>query len=116
MKKMTSRKIGEILVEIANLKNEDLQKALVDQEEINQRIGEILVSRDLITEDQLYRALGIQFELPWIEEIVFNLVKKSPTLNISLGGVINKNFHYSFISYLYYKATIIFRKGIKCIN
>lgn len=64
------KKLGEILVELAHLRNEDLQEALKDQENINKRLGDILIDRELISDEQLYHALAIQFGIPWHEKVI----------------------------------------------
>jgi len=71
MRASPNKKLGEILINFANLKNEDLQKALEDQSSINMRIGEILLDRDLISQEQLYHALSIQFDIPWYNKVIF---------------------------------------------
>jgi len=64
------KKIGQILIEIADLKDEDLQEALKDQEEVSSKIGEILMNKDLISKDELNEALAIQFGFPWVPQII----------------------------------------------
>ncbi|WP_239984763.1 glycosyltransferase family 2 protein [Sporolactobacillus pectinivorans] len=52
--------LGEQLVQSGDLRREELQKALRYQEKIGGDIGEILLSMNLITQNQLYGALAVQ--------------------------------------------------------
>jgi len=62
---MGRRRIGEILMEICTLSEEDLNRALETQKEKGGRIGEILIQQKAIIENDLLRALSIQFDLPF---------------------------------------------------
>ncbi|MDY6880464.1 MAG: type II secretion system ATPase GspE [Thermodesulfobacteriota bacterium] len=64
-KEMDHRRIGEILMEISNLSQEELDRALETQKEKGGRIGEILIQQKAIIENDLLRALSIQFNLPF---------------------------------------------------
>ena len=60
-----SKPLGQILVEITDLKEDQLQSAL-DQNsksDIPLKIGAYLLQRKMVTEDQLLRALCIQLSL-----------------------------------------------------
>lgn len=61
--------LGEILVAEAGLAREALQKALLRQEEEGGLIGEILLRMQAITEVDLARALSLQYEEPFVEEL-----------------------------------------------
>jgi general secretion pathway protein E len=58
------RLLGEILSEICDLPENQLQRALEVQEQKRGRLGEILIRRKVITEADLLRALGVQWDLP----------------------------------------------------
>jgi len=60
---MKHRLIGEIIKEICSLSEETLAEALEMQKEKGGRIGEILIQKEIITEADLLKALGIQFGL-----------------------------------------------------
>jgi len=81
--------IGQILLEITSLTPEQLDEALRVQQERGGRIGEILQSMKLISENDLYEALSRQFGIPFyadlsdisvdlelIKEIPINFCKK----------------------------------------
>ena len=75
--------LGEILKVTANLSEEKLQEALTVQAEKGGRIGEILVSQKVVTEDDVARALGAQLDLPYLarifpDEVDADLVKQVP--------------------------------------
>ena len=61
---MNHRLIGEILKETCGLSEEALSEALQIQEDKGRRVGEILIRQKAISEADLLRALGIQFDLP----------------------------------------------------
>jgi general secretion pathway protein E len=82
---LCGRLIGEILRETAGLAAERLEEALAAQrgEEAGVRLGEILVRRRAVTEEQVLRALALQLDLPYVERIdpaaiAQDLVKKVP--------------------------------------
>jgi len=60
---MKHKLIGEIIKEICSLSEETLAEALEMQKEKGGRIGEILIQKEIITEADLLKALGIQFGL-----------------------------------------------------
>ncbi|MDF1562214.1 MAG: type II secretion system ATPase GspE [Deltaproteobacteria bacterium] len=61
--------LGEILVALCGLSPVKVEEALALQAEKGGRIGEILVAMEAITNDDLYRALSAQFDLPLMEGI-----------------------------------------------
>ncbi len=65
------RRIGEILVDIANIPLERLEEALVLQkgEHAGATVGEILVRMRLVSEALVLRALALQLDLPYLETI-----------------------------------------------
>jgi len=75
---MTRRLIGEILVS-----NEACTQAQVDEcvelwkaEGNARRLGEILIERGYITEDDLFEALGLQLGVPFVREIDEEIIDK----------------------------------------
>jgi len=75
---MTRRLIGEILVS-----NEACTQAQVDEcvellksQGNSRRLGEILIERGYITEDDLLEALGLQLGVPFVREIQEDIVDK----------------------------------------
>ncbi|RJR17061.1 MAG: type II secretion system protein GspE [Desulfobacteraceae bacterium] len=63
------RKIGEILRNVCGVSEEALAQALKVQESKGGRIGEILLKRKAITEVDLLKALGVQFNIPVLLQI-----------------------------------------------
>ena len=53
-------KLGEILVNENIITEEQLQQALVEQKQKNDKLGNILVSNGTITEDDLVKAFSLQ--------------------------------------------------------
>jgi general secretion pathway protein E len=63
------RLIGEILTEISQLSVDVLSESLELQKEKSGKIGEILIERKALAESDLLKALGIQFGLPFLDEL-----------------------------------------------
>ena len=75
--------IGEILKNITSLTDEELKEGLEIQKEKGGKIGEILVKSKYIKESDLFRALSIQLDIPFLnnlseEEIHKDLVAPIP--------------------------------------
>ncbi len=62
---MPHRLIGEILTEHCGLPADVLTAALKAQEEKGGRIGEILIDRKAVSEADVLKGLGVQFDLPF---------------------------------------------------
>ncbi|MFT7517276.1 MAG: hypothetical protein ACI84O_001066, partial [Myxococcota bacterium] len=58
--------IGEILIEMGALGGGQLQVALGEQRRMGGRIGEILLAKELINDEQLSQALARQQSLEWM--------------------------------------------------
>jgi type IV pilus assembly protein PilB len=58
------KKIGEILIEKGLIKNEDLEDALAIQKKTKEFIGQILIKNNKIKESDFLAALSEQFDLP----------------------------------------------------
>ncbi len=63
------RPLGQILLESTSLTEEGLETALATQKERGGRLGEILINLKLVTEEEVYQALGRQMNLPFRAEI-----------------------------------------------
>ncbi len=75
--------IGQILKHAAGLSDEKLAEALALQEEKGGRIGEVLVGIKAVSEEDVARALCAQLDLPYLarifpDEVDAELVKKVP--------------------------------------
>lgn len=63
----TRKKLGEILIESGHIKTEDIVAALDHQRQRGGRIGSILVSKGLLSEDRLIKELSKQLRLPVVD-------------------------------------------------
>jgi general secretion pathway protein E len=81
---VSHRLIGEILTETIQLSEDVLSESLAVQKEKQGRIGEILIERKAISEPDLLKALGIQFDLPFIEELPADKLKTDFTQHIPI--------------------------------
>ncbi|NCO61317.1 MAG: type II secretion system protein GspE [Deltaproteobacteria bacterium CG_4_8_14_3_um_filter_51_11] len=62
-------RLGDILKRVCALDDEILRQALEIQKERGGRIGEILIAKKAVTEADVLKALGIQFNLPVVLEL-----------------------------------------------
>src|SRR5216683_2612234 len=69
MRLLCGRPLGEILKVSAGLTQERLEEALSLQTEKGGRIGEVLVGLKYVTEEEVAKALGIQFDIPFVGRI-----------------------------------------------
>ncbi|NVJ24667.1 MULTISPECIES: type II secretion system ATPase GspE [Myxococcus] len=81
---LCGRPLGEILrALVPSLTEEKLREALATQEEKGGRIGEVLVGLKAVSEEDVVKALGHQLDLPYLariftEEVDAELVKRIP--------------------------------------
>ncbi|MCP3163814.1 type II secretion system ATPase GspE [Myxococcus qinghaiensis] len=81
---LCGRPLGEILrALVPSLTEEKLREALAAQEEKGGRIGEVLVGLKAVSEEDVVKALGHQLDLPYLariftEEVDAELVKRIP--------------------------------------
>jgi general secretion pathway protein E len=66
---MNHRLIGDILKETCGLSEETLEEALKVQEEKGGRLGEILIRLKAISEEDLLKALSLQFDLSFVSAL-----------------------------------------------
>jgi general secretion pathway protein E len=71
---LAGRLLGEILVALGKLDPAALAEALRAQGEEPGRIGELLVQRRVVTEEDVARALAAQLDLPFLSRIVVDQV------------------------------------------
>lgn len=64
--KTFKKRIGELLVESGAIEPEQLQKALELQKKSGQRIGDILISQKILTEEKLMTAIAKRLEIPFV--------------------------------------------------
>lgn len=74
---MKYKRLGEMLVDVGAISEDQLKEALAGQKETGERLGTYLVTHNYITEDQLIRILQMQLGIDFID---LNKVKVDPTL------------------------------------
>jgi general secretion pathway protein E len=68
--RLAGRPIGEILIALGLTGPDEINEALEAQrEQVNERLGEILVGLNRVTAEQVARALSFQLEMPFVERI-----------------------------------------------
>ncbi|MGK7377895.1 GspE/PulE family protein [Planococcus sp. 1R117A] len=82
MARTTRKRLGDILIELGLITEEDLQSTL-DAKTTDQKLGDALVQRGLITEQQLIETLEVQLGIPHVtlfgypfDPKLFNVVPK----------------------------------------
>lgn len=74
------KKLGEILIEAGLIDEKILNLALEKSRISGERIGEVLVKEGYITEDKIAKALGQQYNIPYIGENILEIDKNYPAL------------------------------------
>ena len=82
---MLGLRFGEILVRQKKIRPPDLESALIAQKNSKVRIGEFLLQRNLITEDDLLRALSLQFGIRYSEDLLIGS-------NVALSNGLSRAF------------------------
>jgi type IV pilus assembly protein PilB len=59
--------LGQLLLERGDVTRHELELALAEQEESGERLGTVLVRREAVSEDRVFRALAQQLSLPYAE-------------------------------------------------
>jgi hypothetical protein len=81
-------KLGEILIELDLITEEELKSTLELQKTKKQKLGQLLIEQGIITETQLIQALSRQLSIPWIS---LKHVRLTPSLyNIIPQEVVEK--------------------------
>jgi hypothetical protein len=80
------RKLGEILVSLGKLEPDELESVLIAQRNTSLRLGEYLLQRGAITEDDLLTALSLQLGIEY-----------HPDLLKDSGAVLSSNLPHGFI-------------------
>lgn len=83
---MLGKEMGEILVEMGKITPEELENILLSPKSNTARIGELLLQKNIITEDEFMQALALQLGLEYNDDLL-----KSSSM------VISKNLSRSFI-------------------
>ena len=88
-----SKFIGEILVEKNLVTEEQLQTALSEQQQTKEFLGTILVRRSFISEEDLLKVLSEQFDMPY-------RVLKNKYLDLALGKQFSSSLIFDLIMIL----------------
>ena len=67
-----TKKLGQILIDKRLISQEDLQDALLSQQNTPLKIGQILIKKGLIAEDEVLKALATQYSIDYVETLEFN--------------------------------------------
>lgn len=82
-RKLQRKTLGEILVERSTITEEQLHQALADKGE-DERLGEILVKKEFLTEEQMLKALAFQLDLPYYDRLPINDIDPALVDNIPI--------------------------------
>ncbi len=63
----TRRRLGEILVELGVVSDDDVSNALAEQRSSGQKLGDVLLARGLVSSRDLLRALAMQFGQEFVD-------------------------------------------------
>ena len=88
-------RFGEILLRQKKIKAEELESALIAQRHSSSRIGEFLLQRNLITEDDLLRALSAQLGIEYSSDL---LIRSRVVLSSSLSRSFIKKYNVVVLS------------------
>ncbi len=95
-KELSKKKIGEILVELGYVNQDNLFTALIEAKKTHIPLGTILVQRKFVTLDNLKKALSLQQGYDFVDEeklkINANVIKMLPEDFIKLNKVIPISF------------------------
>ena len=83
--KVSSRSLGQILVQSSTITEEQLEEALATQSsQAGKKLGEILVDKDLLSEEDMLRALAEQLDLPYYDKLPVADIDPSMVINIPI--------------------------------
>jgi adsorption protein B len=79
------QRLGELLVSWQAVTDQDLEKAVREHGETNLPLGRILVSRGYIDEETLAEAVAFQADLPLVEDASFAQISDSIEMDLFIG-------------------------------
>ncbi|MFP4457352.1 MAG: GspE/PulE family protein [Clostridia bacterium] len=82
-------RLGDLLVERGLIKQEELRDALSKQQEMNLRLGETLVESGYVTEDDIAITLSDQYNIPFAQ--ISNLTFQPEALNLLNQSLVEKH-------------------------
>jgi type IV pilus assembly protein PilB len=77
LKRVVSKKLGDLLIERKIITSEQLQKALAVQKEKGGLLGQILVSLEFATEEEIAQALTVQYGFPYLPLASYEVGKEA---------------------------------------
>ena len=74
--KKTKKNLGDILVQLGSITEAQLQEVLAQQKDDpgRRKLGQLLIEKEYLKEEDMLRALAIQLDLPYYEKR--NIVEK----------------------------------------
>lgn len=76
VRRMTKKRLGELLVDEGLITDDQVQEALAEQKKTKELLGEVLVRKSYVTEQDIARTLATQFSLPFISARKYNVPKE----------------------------------------
>jgi len=67
MRTKSKKKLGDLLIEFGYISENELQTAISEQKEMDQRLGEVLKKLDYVTEEELIDVLEYQLGIPKVD-------------------------------------------------
>jgi len=83
--KFGRKSLGEILVERKKITEEQLREALRQQSVKGDKVGKILVDSEVIEQNELLQSLAIQLELPYLDALPYNDIDPELVRDLSIG-------------------------------
>ena len=87
--KITRKRLGEILVSEGLVTNEQVAEALKEQKKSGMLLGEMMISLGFVTEYDIAAAISAQFGLPYIDTAHYEIAKE--TFDLLPVEFMNKN-------------------------
>ena len=79
------QKIGELLLEYTSLTQEQLDEALLNQEETGELIGEILLKKNFIHPHDIIKVICHQIDIPYVFDIPIDEIDPNLTMDIPIN-------------------------------
>ncbi|MCD6406047.1 MAG: hypothetical protein J7M19_09490 [Planctomycetes bacterium] len=80
IRRMTKKRLGELLLQEGLINKEHLQTGLEEQEQTGELIGDILVRKGFVTESDVARTISTQFSFPYISVLHYYIAPEMLTL------------------------------------
>ena len=66
---MLKKKFGEILVDMKVATKEQIDQAIKEQKDSGELLGQILLKKNIVTKNDIAKALAVQVDIPFVEKI-----------------------------------------------